>query len=76
LAENLELAYEHGALVLHYTLPEAPGYRAGIVLRPINDDEAISEGLGRFTGETYRVINIQGEERLLYSGYQLRRAGP
>jgi CubicO group peptidase (beta-lactamase class C family) len=75
LAENLELAYEHGALVLHYALPEAPGYRAGIMLRPINDDEAISEGLGRFTGETYRVINIQGEERLLYSGYQLRRAG-
>lgn len=73
LIENLELTYENGVLVLKYTLPEAPGFAPSIALAPIDDHEAISQGLGRFMGETFRVITIQGEERLLYSGYELRR---
>ena len=73
LIENLELAYENDVLVLKYTLPEAPGFVPSIALVPIDDHEAISQGLGRFMGETFHVITIQGEERLLYSGYELRR---
>jgi len=44
-----------------------------VALMPIDDHEAISQGLGRFMGETFRVLTVQGEERLLYSGYELRR---
>jgi hypothetical protein len=73
LIENLELAYENGVLVLKYTLPEASGFAPSIALVPIDDHEAISQGLGRFMGETFRVITVQGEQRLLYSGYELRR---
>lgn len=73
LVENLELAYEHNVLMLKYTLPEAPGFTPSIALVPVNEHEAISQGLGRFMGETFRVITVQGEQRLLYSGYQLRR---
>ncbi len=73
LIENLELAYENGVLVLKYTLPEAPGFAPSIALVPIDDHAAISQGLGRFMGETFRVITVQEEERLLYSGYELQR---
>lgn len=73
LVENLELAYEHGVLMLKYTLPEAPGFTPSIALVPVDDHEAISQGLGRFMGETFRVNTVQGEQRLLYSGYELRR---
>jgi CubicO group peptidase (beta-lactamase class C family) len=73
LVENMELAYENGVLVLKYTLPEAPGFKPSIALEPISDDEAISAGLGRFMGETFKVVSVDGEQRLLYSGYQLRR---
>ena len=73
LVENLELAYEHGVLMLKYTLPEAPGFAPSIALAPVNDQEAISQGLGRFMGETFRAVSVQGEQRLLYSGYELRR---
>ena len=73
LVENLQLAYEHGVLMLKYTLPEAPGFTPSIALVPVDDHEAISPGLGRFRGETFRVITVQGEQRLLYSGYELRR---
>jgi CubicO group peptidase (beta-lactamase class C family) len=73
LVENLELAYENGLLVLKYTLPEAPDYSPGIALDPIGDDEAITPGYGRFMGETLRAIVVQGQPRLLYSGYELAR---
>lgn len=73
LVENLELAYEHGVLMLKYTLPEAPGFTPSIALVPVDDQEAISQGLGRFMGETFRANTVQGEQRLLYSGYELRR---
>lgn len=73
LFENTQLAYENGLLVLKYTLPEAPGFTPSIALDPVSDTEAISQGLGRFMGETFRVIRVQGQERIVYSGYELRR---
>ena len=73
LFENTQLAYENGLLVLKYTLPEAPGFTPSIALDPVSDMEAISQGLGRFMGETFRVIRVQGQERIAYSGYELRR---
>lgn len=73
LIENLALIHEHSVLLLKYTLPEAPGFTPSIALEPVSDDEAISAGLGRFMGETFRAITVAGEERVLYSGYQLRR---
>lgn len=73
LFENTQLAYENGLLVLKYTLPEAPGFTPSIALDPVSDTEAISQGLGRFMGETFRVISVQGQERIVYSGYELRR---
>jgi CubicO group peptidase (beta-lactamase class C family) len=73
LIENLQLAYENAVLVVRYSLPEAPGFESGIALAPISDTQAISQGLGRLMGETFSVVTVHGEERLLYSGYELRR---
>ncbi len=73
LFENTELSYENGLLILKYTLPEAPGFTSSLALDPVSDTQAISQGLGRFMGETFRVIGAQGQERIVYSGYELRR---
>lgn len=73
LFENTQLAYENGLLVLKFTLPELPGFTSSIALDPVSDLEAVSQGLGRFMGETFRVISVQGQERIVYSGYELRR---
>jgi hypothetical protein len=73
LIENLALAQENGVLLLKYTLPEAPGFAPSIALEPVSDDVAISAGLGRFMGETFRAVTVNGEQRLLYSGYHLRQ---
>ncbi len=73
LFENMQLSYENGLLILKYTLPEAPGFTPSIALDPVSDTQAVSQGLGRFMGETFRVMGAQGHERILYSGYELQR---
>lgn len=73
LIENIEISCKNGLLVLNYTLPEAPGFIFGIALNPLNNTEAVSYGLGRFLGETFRVTRTGNEERLLYSGYELKK---
>ena len=40
-----------------------------VPIRPISDTEAIILGLGRTRGETLRAIEIDGKERLRYSGF-------
>ncbi|HHM04466.1 MAG TPA: hypothetical protein ENJ19_01825 [Gammaproteobacteria bacterium] len=53
---------------------ESGGTAAALILRPDNDTEAVVHGLGRGRGETVRVVNTEGGERLKYSGYDLRRS--
>ncbi len=73
LFENTQLSYENGLLILKYTLPEAPGFTPSVALDPVSDTLAVSQGLGRFMGETFRVTGPPGHERILYSGYELQR---
>ncbi|MFC2086482.1 serine hydrolase domain-containing protein, partial [Bacteroidota bacterium] len=42
-------------------------------LNPINDNEAVNFGIGRSMGETLRVIEKDGEEVIMYSGYELKK---
>ncbi len=42
-------------------------------LKPIDDEKAIIYGLGRNLGETIRVIEKNGEEIILFSGYELKK---
>ncbi len=54
------------------TFPEGDIYTQ--ILRPVNAEEAIVEGLGRSLGETIRIIeDKEGGELLTFSGLQLKR---
>jgi hypothetical protein len=54
---------------MSYRLPKLSGALIQVPLRPISDTEAIILGLGRTRGETLRAIDVDGEERLRYSGF-------
>ena len=47
--------------------------KAKVALSPLSESEAVTYGVGTGAGETIRIIERGGEERLLYSGYELRR---
>ncbi len=65
-----ELKLREGQLCMSYKLPLLSSKTIQVPLRPISDTEAIILGLGRTRGETLRVIESAGEERLRYSGFE------
>lgn len=73
LVSDIELRLENGLLVVEYALPEFGGGRISSVIRPVSDHEAVFAGLWRGMGETVRVVQEQGVEQILYSGYRLER---
>jgi CubicO group peptidase (beta-lactamase class C family) len=69
LLEDIHFRYEDGLLLAECSVPFFFKGMARFPLRPISDTEAIVAGLGHGMGETIRVIQMNGREALLYSGY-------
>jgi hypothetical protein len=69
LLEDVHFRYEDGLLLAECSVPFFFKGMARFPLRPISDTEAIVAGLGHGMGETIRVIQMNGREALLYSGY-------
>jgi len=67
--EEPRLKINSGQLCMSYRMPLLSDSTIQVPLRPISDTEAIILGLGRTRGETLRAVQIDGEERLRYSGY-------
>jgi CubicO group peptidase (beta-lactamase class C family) len=69
----LRLVHEDGVLFFRYRWPGWLGLVVQVPVRPVSDTELVLEGNGWLMGETIRVVRAGGEERLAYSGYELRR---
>ena len=67
------LVHNDGLLTLRYRVPGWLGMVATIPVRPISDTELVIEGTGWLMGETVQVVQRGGQERLRYSGYELRQ---
>ncbi len=71
--EGLRLENRNGVLHLRYRMPMLSHRAIALPIMAISDREAVTLGLGRTRGETVRIVDVDGEERLVYSGYQARR---
>jgi len=71
--DDVQLRYHEGFLVVDYTVPLFADGTMSLVLEPISDTEAVTRGLGRGMGETLRVVTVNSQESLQYSGYLLQR---
>jgi CubicO group peptidase (beta-lactamase class C family) len=72
----IELRYDDGVLYFRYRLPGLLGLEATAPVLAQNDNELVLAGTGWLMGETIRVDRRENQERLLYSGYELRRITP
>ena len=71
--QDMNLSREEDVLVLRYkNLLWHPG-EAKHYLIPRSDTEALTLGIGRSSGETMRMIEIDGETGLLIWGYQMKK---
>ena len=67
------LKEDDGLLVGEARFPEKPELLLRIGFRPVSDHEAVTAGLGSGRGDTLRLIHEGNEERLGFSGFQMRK---
>ena len=72
LLKHLKLSYENEFLLLEFSFGE-PGQKIKQVIAPISDESAILLGPLRDYGEHIEIISRNGEERVYFSGYELRK---
>jgi hypothetical protein len=70
---RIRLIEERGFLIAEMAATDSPGQNQRVLLMPRSDTEAISLSVLSDAGETIRILTIDGEERLVASGYQARR---
>ena len=73
LMDNLRVRQDNGLLIVDYAMPLFTDGRMSSAIAPLSDTEALTYGLWRGMGETIRVVTVNGEELLQYSGYLLRK---
>ncbi len=66
---DLTLSDQDGVLCLHYRAPHLSENLIRVPLQPISSTEAVVQGVGRGSGETVRVVEINGKQCLKFSGY-------
>jgi hypothetical protein len=71
--EDMSLSNKEGVLVFRYKFPLWYAGTAQTYLIPISETEAITLGIGRSSGETLRMIDIDGEKGLSFWGYKLKK---
>ena len=71
--DKILLKEEYGQLVGELSFPEKPELTLRIAFLPVSENEAITAGLGSGRGDTLRVIKQDGEDRIAFSGLQLRK---
>ncbi len=72
--EDIELAVEDGLIIVRYRMPVFADQQIKMALLPVADDAVVIAGIGRGMGETMRLLQRDGEQFLLYSGYEIVRA--
>lgn len=72
-ADRIRLIEDHGYVFVEATLAESSGSKVRITLMPTSDNEGILLGPLSDGGETVRFVTVDGEKRVLFSGYQLRK---
>jgi CubicO group peptidase (beta-lactamase class C family) len=73
VVDRIRLIEERGYLIVEMTETDSPGRTQRVLLMPRSDTEATSLSVLNDAGETIRIVTVDGEERLVASGYQARR---
>ena len=71
--DHVKLIEEHGFLFVEITAADSSASKARIILKPMSNNEGILLGPLNDGGETVRVEQQNGEDRVLFSGYQFRK---
>ena len=69
----IRLSNKGGILELSYKVPRWHSETGKLYLNPISKTEAVTTGIGRSSGETMRIIDIDAEKGLAFWGYKMKK---
>jgi len=73
LPDKIRLRSEDGMLIAEYSFAGQPEMLTRLALAPVSPAAAVVQGLGRGKGDTLQMVMVNGEERALFSGLELRK---
>lgn len=73
LIERFRLKQENGLLLCDVGISIQPGATLSLPIIPISDEKANVAAVLQDYGETVHVVTVNGEERLQFAGYELRK---
>jgi hypothetical protein len=71
--KRISLIEDHGFLLIELTPAGNPKVKSRIPLKPVSENEALLLGTLNDAGDTLGVVQENGEERVLFSGYLLKK---
>jgi CubicO group peptidase (beta-lactamase class C family) len=71
--QDVTLSREEHLLVFTYRYPLWSAEKIRMYYIPISETEAITLGIGRNSGETMRIVNIDGEKGIDFWGFKMKR---
>ena len=71
--QDVTLSRNQNTLVFTFNYPVWGDGKRKMYFRSISGSEAIALGIGRSSGETLRIVNIDNELGLYYSGFKMRK---
>lgn len=75
-ADRIRVTEEHGFLLVEISMTDALAPSLRTPFMPLSDSEGLLLGPLGDAGETVRSVTVDGEERLAFSGYLLRKIAP
>ncbi len=73
LVNHIKLVEDGGYYVIEMTLAEVSAGKMRVILKPLSENEGVLLGSLSDGGETVRLVQQDGEERMLFSGYQFKK---
>ncbi len=75
--QNIGLRVKENRLTLSMEIPVLHDGTFELYFQPISATEAVTMGLGRYAGETMRIVDLGGHKGLYFSGFLFKKkAGP
>ena len=74
--QDIILSSKDNLLVFNFRVPLWRRGKSNINLSPISETEAVTMGIGRHSGETMRLIDIEGKPGLMFWGYKMKKKTP
>ena len=73
LIDQIRIEHCDGILIIKFVTSTLPNSVSTFAIDPFSETEGALMGVGRYAGDTIRLVMVDGEERLFFDGYEFSK---